>query len=461
MMTLLRSATTLLVAGLASASVPTSQAEPVARPVDARIMAMVESVSPDSLLGTVQALEAFHTRDSRSAGREAGQGVHAAADWILQRMAGYSERLQVELERHWVEPQGRVLAGFELRNVVAILPGRSDRRIYVTAHYDSSARLPGEDDFDRDQTEFEHFAPGANDNGSGTAVTMELARVLSQSGIEFEATLVFVAFAGEEQGLIGAILHADQARQDGRIIEAVYNSDIVGNDRGGSGVTDGQGVRVFSEGPEDSPSRQLARYIGRTAPRYVPGHQVRLVARDDRFGRGGDHSAFNWAGYAAVRFTEPQENYARQHTEFDTSDGVFGPVMARNARVKLSAVASQALAPPPPVVEGDDGLPMLSRHPRRGYDAHLRWHPAPGAVGYRVLWRDTWETDWSFELDVGPGLELILPDFSIDTHVLAVVALGPGGHESLPAAYVRPRRLIEPIRTGPLRNEPPPMDGTR
>jgi hypothetical protein len=417
--------------------------------VDPRIQQIIESISADSLLGIVQNLEAFGTRDSRSLGTGEGDGIGAARAWILQEMQGYSARLEVDFETYRVAPQGRVLTAFELRNVVAVLPGRSTRRIYVTGHYDSSARLPGQEEFDRDQVDFENVAPGANDNGSGTAVTMELARVLAQSGIEFEATLVFVAFAGEEQGLIGAILHADRARLEGLRIDAVYNSDIVGNDLGGSGILDGQGVRVFSEGPEDSGSRQLARFIQRTGARYMPGHEVRLVARADRFGRGGDHSAFNWAGFPAVRFTEPQENYARQHTVDDTSDGVSSEYMARNARVKASAVATQAMAPPTPEVNGPDGLPMLSRHPRRGYDAHLQWERSPGAVGYRVFWRDSWSANWAFELEVGDVTELLLPNFSIDTHVLAVAAVGPGGHESVPAAWVRPPRVIEPVQTVP------------
>jgi hypothetical protein len=415
--------------------------------VDPRIQQVIENISADSLLGIVQRLESFGTRDSRSLGTGQDRGIAAARDWILQEMRGYSPRLQVDFETYQVAPQGRVLRAFELRNVVAVLPGRSGRRIYVTAHFDSSARLPGQEEFDRDQLDFENFAPGANDNGSGTAVTMELARVLAQSGIEFDATLVFVAFAGEEQGLLGAILHADRARSEGLRIDAVYNSDIVGNELGGSGIVDGQGVRVFSEGPEDSDSRQLARFIQRVGARYLPGHEVRLVARADRFGRGGDHSAFNWAGFPAVRFTEPQENYARQHTIHDTSDGISSAYMARNAKVKASAVATQAMAPPTPEVNGPDGLPMLSRHPRRGYDAHLQWERSPGAVGYRVFWRDSWSANWAFDMEVGDVTELLLPDFSIDTHVLAVAAIGPGGHESVPAAWVRPPRLIEPVET--------------
>ena len=161
-------------------------------------------------------------------------------------------------------------------------------------------------------------APGANDDGSGTALTMEAARVLAQSGLEFDATLVFVAFAGEEQGLVGAHLHAQKARAEKAVIDAVFNNDIIGNSRGGNGIVDAESVRVFAEGPEDSSSRQLARYVYRMAARYVPSHRVRLIARHDRFGRGGDHTAFNQRGYAGIRFSEANENFGRQHVVEDT-----------------------------------------------------------------------------------------------------------------------------------------------
>jgi len=219
----------------------------------------------------------------------------------------------------------------------------------------------------------------------------------------------------------------------------------VGNVTGGDGTTDAASVRVFSEGPEDSPSRQLARYVRRQAALYVPGHRVRLIAREDRFGRGGDHTAFNQNGYPAVRITESRENYARQHTVRDTPDGVDAEYLARNARVNLAAAATLALAPPAPVVQGPRG-PMLDRGPS-GYDARLRWEKVPGAVGYRVFWREAWGPDWEHELYVGDVAEFVLPGVSIDDHVFGVAAVGPGGHESVVAAYVRPPRPNVPVET--------------
>jgi hypothetical protein len=275
---------------------------------------------------------------------------------------------------------------------------------------------------------------------------MELARVFAQSGIEFDATLVFIALAGEEQGLVGAKLHAQKAAAEKLPIDAVFNNDMVGNVLGGSGVADAETVRVFSEGPEDSASRQLARYIGRVAARYVPAHRVRLIARHDRFGRGGDHTAFNQHGFAGVRITEANENFSRQHTAEDTFEAVSSPYMARNARVNAAAVATMALAPAAPRVTSDRGTPTLGRGPS-GYDAMLRWVASPGAASYRVFWREAWTADWQHDVIVGNVTQFVLPDVSIDDYVFGVVAIGPGGHESVVAAYVNPPRAESIIRT--------------
>jgi hypothetical protein len=291
-----------------------------------------------------------------------------------------------------------------------------------------------------------------NDDGSGTALTMELARVFAQSTLEFEATLVFITLAGEEQGLYGARLHAQRAVAEKWPIEAVLNNDIVGGERGGQGQVDSVSVRVFSEGPEDSPSRQLARHVRRQAARYVPAQTVRLIARYDRFGRGGDHSAFNQKGFAAVRFTESKENFSRQHTVEDTFEGVSPPYLARNARVNAAALAVLALAPRPPVVADERGRPLLDRGPS-GYDARLRWRAAPGAAGYRVFWREAWTPDWQQHQTVVDATELVLPGVSIDDYVFGVAAVSAEGDESLVAAYVNPRRAEEELATRPAAGE--------
>ena len=370
------------------------------------------------------------------------------------------QRLQVSFDTYQVPKGGRITRDIELRNVVAVLPGKSARRVYVSGHYDSYAAVRPAAGAARGQTAggsgtgaagnaapspaaaaapVDNPAPGVNDDGTGTALVMELARVFGESGVEFDATLVFIAFAGEEQGLIGATRHAEKAAADRLVIDAVLNNDMVGNVQAGDTLEDSVHLRVFSEGPEDSPSRQLARYIVRAGAKYVPTGQVTLVARHDRFGRGGDHTAFNQKGFTAVRLTEAVENYERQHTASDTFEGVNIPYFLRNVRLNVATMASLALAPLAPVVVNDRGQPTLGRQPS-GYDANLRWKASAGAVGYKVFWREAWTPDWQHEVSVGDVTEFVLPAVSIDDYVFGVAAIGADGNESLVSVYVNPPR---------------------
>jgi hypothetical protein len=434
-----------------------------AQPLDPRITAIVDTVSAERLGELVKGLEKFETRNTLSDQTSTTRGIGAAAEWIAGEFKKASSRLQVSFDTYDIPAQGaRVVRDTRLRNVMAVLPGRSARRIYVSGHYDTVARQAGAPRQTSASSEegsgssaaaggfdwgkADNPAPGANDDGSGTALTIELARVMAGSGIEFDATLVFIAFAGEEQGLVGAKLHAQRAEAEKTAIDAVFNNDIVGNAVGGNGVVDASRVRVFSDGPEDSLSRQLARFIKQQAARYVPSHGVTLVARYDRFGRGGDHISFNQHGFAGVRFTEARENYARQHTVQDTSDGVSPSYLAANARAEVAAVAVMALAPSAPVVTNERGQAQLGRQPS-GYDATLRWKASPGATGYRVVWRDTWSMDWQHEIRVGAVETVTLTNLSIDDIVIGVAAIGPGGHESVVSAYVNAPRASTPIKT--------------
>jgi hypothetical protein len=323
----------------------------------------------------------------------------------------------------------------------------------VTAHYDSLARPPRADGAAQggatggfDWSAADHDQPGANDDGSGTVAVMAVARLLADSGLEFDATLVFAALAGEEQGLVGALLHAQRAKAEGWRIDAVFNNDMLGNAAGGNGAVDSASVRVFSEGPEDSPSRQVARYVARVGARYLPGHRVRLLARHDRFGRGGDHTAFNQHGFAGVRIVESNEHFGRQHSVRDTVEGIAWPYLAQNVRLNVAVVANAALAPAAPVTSDARGRPLLGRG-QSGYDAALRWEPSPGAVGYRVFWREAWTPDWQHDLTVGDVTSFTLRGVSIDDVVIGVAAVGPGGHESVVSAYVNPPRAEAVIRT--------------
>lgn len=430
--------------------------------LDPRIVKLVGSVSEERLGVILKKLESFETRSTLSSTTSTTRGVGAARQWILDEMKSYSPRLQVSFDTYQVAPEGRITRNVELRNVMAVLPGRSPRRIYVSGHYDTVARPGGQGAANaggppRDpeapaaapadpNAPLDNLAPGVNDDGSGTALTIELARIFSQSGIDFDATLVFMCHVGEEQGLVGARLHAQRAVAEKIPIQAVLNNDIVGNDKGGNGIVDGATIRVYSEGPEDSPSRALARFVQRWGGRYVPSHKVRPMARPDRFGRGGDHSAYNQLGFTAVGFRESRENFTRQHDVRDTFEGISLPYLAQNAKVNVAAAATLALAPPPPGVLNDRNQPQITRAPS-GYDANLKWNAAPGAAAYRIFWREAWNLDWQHELLVGNVTTVILPNMQIDDYVFGVAALDAQGHESLVSPYVSTPRPGTPVKT--------------
>ena len=428
-----------------------AQTAPPPAGLDARIQKLVASVDEDRMKTLLTKLVSFETRNTFSDATSTTRGIGAARQWIFDELKRTSPKLQVSFDTHTIPAGGRVPRDVELRNIIAVLPGKSPRRIYVSGHYDtvnlrdgraqspqrgqtpetqSPQRARGES---RPPVDYNVPAPGANDDGSGTVLSMELARVFAESGIEFEATLVFMAVAGEEYGLIGARAHAKRMKEEKVPVQALFNNDIVGNSRGGNGILDGATVRLYSEGPEDSPSRSLAQFTKRFAERYLPSHQIRLIARRDRFGRGGDHSAFNAEGFAAVCFRESRENYQMQHNAKDTIDGVSFPYLGQNARANAAAMAVLALAPPPPV------LANLGRQPS-GYDARMRWTASEGAAGYRIFWRKAWAPDWEHELYAGAVTEFVLPNMNIDDHVFGVAAVGPNGHESTISAWVMTAR---------------------
>ena len=441
-----------LAAGLQACSRPTERSD-----ADPRIAQVVAAVSEARLQQLVERLASFGTRHTLSDDSSTTRGIGAARQWIHDELTRSSAKLQVTFDTYRLAPEGRITREVELRNVIAVLPGKSARRVYVTAHYDtvsipggqiaSGTRPPDQAVVDpqlRADQDYDIDAPGANDNGSGTALTMELARVLAASDLEFDATLVFALWAGEEQGLFGSRAHAQRVTADGIRIDAMLNNDIVGNSRGGNGVIDAETVRVYSSGPEDSTSRSLARYVARVAALYLPAHHIRLMAREDRFSRGSDHSSFNHRGVAAVVFREANEHFDRQHAAADTVDGVDAVYLARNARVNAAVAASLALAPPAPRVTGERGQPTIGRQPS-GYDARLRWAASPGAAGYRVYWRDAWANDWQQSQVVGNVTEFVLEKRSIDDYVFGVAAIGAGGHESTISAYVAPAGAITDV----------------
>ena len=356
--------------------------------IDPEIQAMVNSVSEERITTILKKLESFGTRNIHTGKDSDTHGISGARQWIFSQFQSYSPKLQVRFDSYHVKKQGRILNDLELINVIAVLPGTEDpeRQYIVSGHYDSIAMSGGRNE-DSPPTEglprpetakVDQPAPGVTDDGSGTAAVMELARVMSQH--QFKHTLVFLAFAGEEEGLIGASLYAEKAHEAKTPIECVLNNDIIGSIIAGNGFTDNGHVRVFSEDPNDSASRQIARYVREVGERYVPSMKVDMIFRADRFGRGGDHTAFNQMGFGAVRITTASENYANQHTATDTFDNTSPLYITRVAKINLAAIASLASAPKSPLVDNVPqtgerrgiAAPMITRGKSR-YDALLKW----------------------------------------------------------------------------------------
>jgi len=451
--------------------------------VNPQVQKIVGQVSEDHLRATIEKLVSFGTRNLMSPQDEPDHGIGAARKWIFSQMQSYSPRLQVRYDKWHVKKQGqRIVRDTDLYNVVAVLPGRTmpDTAIIVSGHYDSlnlgtppSQGASGGTDnatgtmSPPNRVDWSKIidlpAPGACDDGSGTAAVMELARIMSQ--YEFDKTLIFIAFAGEEEGLVGSTLEAAKMAADKQVIEAVLNNDIIGTDRSGNGRMSNDSVAIYSDEVEDSPSQTLARYARVMGERYLPDMKVNLVFMQDRLGRGGDHAPFQQEGYAAVRISTPNEIYANQHHATDTLENMSIPYTARVTRINAAVAASLALSPRPPAVmsiprtppAGAPGapargpLPMISRG-RSGYDAQLRWRaagPDSSIKGYAIVIRDTTAPYWQQEIYVGKVTEYLLKDVSIDDVRFGVKAIGTDGTESLVAPYVYPERKKAVIETIP------------
>ncbi len=432
-----------------SATAVAQRPRPRRAEVDPHIAAALREVSPARIRGTVEKLAGFGNRNTLGANDPAlaarNQGILAARDWIKAEFERYSKDcdgcLEVRLDSFTEPPADRVPQPTAITNVYAVLRGTRDHeRIYVvTGHYDSRNSNP---------LDVHGPAPGANDDASGTAVSLECARVLSKH--KFSATIIFLAVAGEEQGLNGSRHFARMAKESGWDIQAVLNNDIVGGDRNKG--QDLQIVRVFSEaipavasekeiralrarGEEnDSPSRQLARYIRETARKYISGRfGPKLVFRPDRYLRGGDHTSFNEQGFAAVRLSEYREDFNHQHQNPRTEAGIeYGDLpkfvdfeyAANVARLNAAVLASLASAPAPP-----SKVRLLAR--RLENDSTLEWEASPAASGYEVLWRPTTAPEWENVETVGNVTRATLPR-SKDNVVFAVRSVDKQGHRSLP-----------------------------
>lgn len=432
---------------LAAASVCRAQATSL----NPQVQAIISQVSAERIAAIQKRLGEFGTRNIYSSTDDPEHGIGAAREWIASHFRGYSPRLQVSFDKHRLAKQGRAFRNVEIWNVVAVLPGTTEpeRQVLVTGHYDTINLVyktgpDGRRVLDSEAT-VAAPAPGVTDDGSGTAAVMELARVMSQ--YRFRKTVVFVAFAAEEYGLFGSGLYAENAAVNHQIIEGVFNNDIIGSDVTGNGETDNRYVNVYSESPEDSSSRELARYMKEMAERYQPGFGVNLVFRHDRFGRGGDHTPFNRVGYAAIRVTTPMENYSNQHTATDTFANTDPKYTTLVAKANAAAAASLALAPKPPELPDTEPAPghaqPLGRGKNRdgyaGYDAVMNWEnksPEPDLLGYAVVIRSTTAPLWQKEIFVGDVTTYTLPNVNIDEVVLGVRAIDKSGDESLVTPYI-------------------------
>jgi hypothetical protein len=421
-------------------------------PVDPRIAAALQQISAQRIQANIEKLVSFQTRSTLSgqdpASIAGGRGIGAAREWIKSEFERYARDcggcLEVKIDSFTEAPADRIPKPTEITNVYAVLKGtdsESAKRIMlVTGHYDSR----NSDNFNGIDA-----APGANDDGSGTAVSLECARVLSQ--LKFPATIIFLTVAGEEQGLYGSQHFAQMAKSAEWTIEAVLNNDIVGGDN--NPQQDPSVVRVFSEGvpaaatdadlrqirslggESDSSSREVARYVSEVSRTYDTGVKPMLLFRLDRYLRGGDHYSFNQRGYAAVRFTEYREDYNHQHQNVRTANGIeYGDLskfvnygyIASVARLNAATLASLASAPAPP-----GKVRLLTKELEN--DSTLTWESSPGgrANSYEVLWRATTSPEWEHVEAEGKVLQATVPR-SKDNVIFAVRAVDQEGHRSLP-----------------------------
>jgi Peptidase family M28 len=455
-----RSALAGALAAVPALRLETGAAQLGAPSVSGDIAAMLRDIDPDRIERTIRKLASFGTRSTLSSQDDPNRGIGAARDWLhgqfeeISRQSG--GRLRVELQS-FVQPAGspRIPTDTVITNVVATLPGTQPasvgRTYVVSGHYDSIPTSP---------TDAVSDAPGANDDASGTAAVLEMARVMA--GRSFDATIVFMAVAGEEQGLYGAAHFAAQAKLNGMDIHGMFTNDIIGSSTAEDGRREPFVVRLFAEGvpaddarldlprtrtlislggENDSPARELARFVKEVGERAVRNMTVRIIYRRDRFLRGGDHIPFLQNGYPAVRFTEPNEDFKHQHQNVRVQDGVqFGDLpefvdfdyVARVARVNAAALATLARAPRAPA-----GARVVVRTLTN--DTELTWtaNPEPDLAGYEILIRETTEPLWDRVIRVGNVTTHTVAGVSKDNFLFGIRAVDQAGHRS-PVSYPLP-----------------------
>ena len=427
---------------------------------DPKIYDIIDAISEEQLKQDVKTLADFGTRHTLSDTTSNTRGIGAARRWIKSQFDDISENcdncLEVFFQKDLVEKgtNQRIVKDVMVVNVVAIQRGTKYPNRYIIMSGDIDSRVS-------DPTDFTSDSPGANDNATGMAGAIEVARVLST--YKFESSIVYLGLSGEEQGLFGGQGFARYAKDNNWEIIGVLNNDMIGNIEGVDGVIDNRTFRIFSEpittdetdaerlkrqararrcygGEVDGISRQLARYVHNTTLTYMPEMNPMMVYRLDRFGRGGHHRPFNDQGFAGIRIMEAHENYTQQHQDIRTENGIaYGdtfehvnfPYCKKLTAVNAITMANLASAPPSPKEVGIGGIVEAS--------ARLQWSKVDGAKGYKIYWRDTTSPTWENSRYVGNVDGYTLEGIVIDNSLFGVAAVGEYGHESM---VVFPNKII-------------------
>ncbi|MEZ4696748.1 MAG: M28 family peptidase [Rhodothermales bacterium] len=418
---------------------------------DSRLFEIIASSSATRIENDIRTLAGFGTRSTLSDTVSTSRGIGAARRWAFDEFNRISEAcggcLDVRYVRTLVASEGnrRIPSDTWIVSVIAIQRGSTFPNRYVIMSGDIDSR-------NSDAMDGTGDAPGANDNASGLAGTLEAARLLTQ--YTFPSTIVYAGLSGEEQGLFGGQHLAALAKDEGWEITAVLNNDMIGNIEGVDGVIDNTTFRVFSEaipagatdadlrrmrvfgGEVDGPSRQIARYVHRLTNKYFTNLTAMMVYRLDRFGRGGHHRPFNDAGFAGVRIMETHENYVRQHQNIRSENGIaYGDVIegvnfdyaAKLTAVNAITLASLAWAPAAPDTVRLGGAVQAS--------AKLEWSAVAdrNLAGYRVYWRDTTAPQWQHSRFVGKETSFVFENLVVDNYLFGVASVGRDGNESVVA----------------------------
>ncbi|HAU26682.1 MAG TPA: peptidase M28 [Alteromonas australica] len=417
---------------------------------------IAEAISPERIEQDITTLVNFGTRHTLSQTESDTRGIGAARRWIKAEFEKISAEcggcLEVYFQSEVISNEKRIPEATDVVSVIAIQRGSTDPSRYMIMSGDIDSRGSDVMDFTSD-------SPGANDNASGVAGTLEAARILTQ--YTFNGSIVYAALAGEEQGLFGGRIMAEHAKKDGWRIKAVLNNDMIGNIEGVNGVINNTTARIFAEGTRvteteaearrrrftggevDSPSRNLARYIDKIADQYIENLDTMVIYRLDRFGRGGHHRPFNDLGFPGIRIMETNENYTRQHQDLRTEDGIaYGDTLdgvnfdyaAKLTGLNAVSLAAMAWAPNPPANVEISGAVQPS--------TTLKWEALdtqqnPQLAGYKIYWRHTDAPQWEFSKFVGNVTQATLDNVVIDNYFFGVASVNKEGLES-PVVYPGP-----------------------